>query len=130
MRSIARWCVTHRRLVLAAWLVGVIALAGIAKSAGSDYNDSFSLNGTQSFDALKLLEHAAPKASGDSEQIVIAVKKGRVTDPAVKSRANSMFARVQKLPDVASVASPFTSTGAAQVSKSGQVAYAVVTMTK
>jgi putative drug exporter of the RND superfamily len=130
MRSIARWCVTHRRLVLAAWLVGVIALAGIAKSAGSDYNDSFSLNGTQSFDALKLLEHAAPKASGDSEQIVIAVKKGNVTDPAVQSRANAMFARVEKLPDVASVASPFTSTGAAQVSKSGQVAYAVVTMTK
>jgi RND superfamily putative drug exporter len=130
MRSIARWCVTHRRLVLAAWLVGVIALAGIAKSVGSDYNDSFSLNGTQSFDALKLLEHAAPKASGDSEQIVIAVKHGNVTDPAVKSRANAMFARVEKLPDVASVASPFAPSGAAQVSKSGQVAYAVVTMTK
>jgi RND superfamily putative drug exporter len=131
MRSIARWCVTHRRLVLAAWLVGVIALAGIAKSAGSDYNDSFSLNGTQSFDALKLLEHAAPKASGDSEQIVIAVKKGSVTDPAVEARAKTMIASVKKLPDVASVASPFTSTNAAaQVSKSGQVAFAVVTMTK
>jgi putative drug exporter of the RND superfamily len=130
MRSIARWCVTHRRLVLAAWLVGVIGLAALSTSAGTAYNDSFSLNGTQSYEALQLLEHAAPKAAGDREQIVIAVKHGRVTDPAVKARAEAMLARVAKLPDVASIASPYAAKAAAQVSHSGQVAFAIVTMSE
>jgi RND superfamily putative drug exporter len=110
--------------------VAVIGLAAIAKSAGSSYNDSFSLNGTQSYEALQLLEHAAPKAAGDREQIVIAVKHGRITDPAVETRAKAMLARVSKLPDVASIASPYSATGTAQVSRSGQVAFATVTMTK
>ena len=60
MRSIARWCVTHRRLALDAWLVALIGLAVLSKSAGSSYNDSFSLNGTQSFQALQLLEQKKP----------------------------------------------------------------------
>ena len=130
MRSIARWCVTHRRLALAAWLVALIGLAALSKSVGSSYNDSFSLNGTQSFQALQLLEHAAPKASGDREQIVIAVKNGRVTDPAVKTRAEAMLARVAKLPDVASITSPYSPAGTGQISRSGQVAFATVTMSK
>ena len=130
MRSIARWCVTHRRVALAAWLVALIGLAVLSKTAGSSYNDSFSLNGTQSFQALQLLEHAAPKASGDREQIVIAVKNGRITDPAVKARAEAMLARVARLPDVASITSPYSPAGAGQVSRSGQVAFAVVTMSK
>ena len=41
-----------------------------------------------------------------------------------------MLARVAKLPDVAAVASPYSAAGAAQISKSGQVAFANVTMTK
>ena len=53
-----------------------------------------------------------------------------MTDPAVKARAEEMLARVAKLPDVASVASPYAPHGAAQISHSGQVAFATVTMTQ
>jgi RND superfamily putative drug exporter len=116
--------------VLAAWLVAVIGLAALSTSAGTAYNDSFSLKGTQSSEALQLLEHAAPKAAGDREEIVIAVKHGRITDPAVKARAEAMFAHVAKLPDVASIASPYSAKGSAQVSHAGQVAFAIVTMSK
>ncbi len=130
MRSIARWCVTHRRATAAGWMVALIGLAVIAHGVGTAYKDSFSLNGTQSFEAQQLLQRAAPKAAGDHEQIVIAVRRGRVSDPAVRTRVQAMLARVAALPEVASIVSPYDPTGAAQVSRSGQVAFASVTMTK
>jgi len=128
MRSIAKWCVTHRRTVLAIWLVGLIALTALSQSVGSDYKNSFSLNGTQSFEAQTLLEHAAPKASGDKEQVVIAVSSGRVTSPAIEARAQALFAKLAALPDVSSVASPYAPGASTQISPSGQVAFANVTM--
>ncbi len=110
--------------------MALIALGGALASAGTGYQNSFSLKGTQSFEAQTLLQKAAPKASGDREQIVIAVDHGTVTDAATKARAERMLARVAKLPEVASIASPYAATGAGQISKSGQVAFATVTLTK
>src|SRR5882757_196777 len=130
MRALAGWCVRHRRLVVTGWLVALIGLSLLSQTAGSRYKDSFSLNGTQSFEALNLLQKVAPKASGDREQIVVAVKQGKVTDPAVRSQVEAMLTKVAALGDVASVASPYVPAGAAQISTSGQVAFANVTLTK
>jgi RND superfamily putative drug exporter len=115
-------------LVLAGWVGGLVALTVLSQSAGTAYKDSFSLKGTQSFDALTLLQRSAPKASGDVEQVVIAVAHGRVTDPAVKARAQAMLARVAALPEVASIASPYAARGRAQISPSGAIAFANVTL--
>src|SRR5260221_5576871 len=130
MRNLARWSVRHRRSVVAIWLTALIGLTVLSQSVGSSYKDSFSLNGTQSFDALNLLQKVAPKASGDREQIVVAVKQGKLTDPAVRTQVEAMLAKVGALSDVASVASPYGPNGAAQISKSGQVAFANVVLTK
>jgi len=130
MRALAGWCVKHRRVVVIGWLVALIGLSVISQSVGSAYKDSFSLNGTQSFEALTLLQKVAPKAAGDREQIVVAVKQGKVTDPAVRSQVEAMLTKVAALGDVASVASPYGPKGAAQISSSGQIAFANVTLTK
>src|SRR6266496_4923530 len=130
MRTLAGWCVRHRRLVVTGWVVALIGLSVISQSVGSSYKDSFSLPGTQSFEALNLLQRAAPKASGDREQIVVAVKQGKVTDPGVRSRVEAMLKKIAALGEVASVASPYGPTGAAQISSSRQVAFANVTLTK
>ena len=63
MRALAGWCVRHRRLVVTGWLVALIGLTVISQSVGSSYKDSFSLNGTQSFEALQ------PAAEGGAEGI-------------------------------------------------------------
>ena len=52
-----------------------------------------------------------------------------MTDPAVRRQVETMLAKVAALGDVASVASPYGPTGAAQISSSGQVAFANVTLT-
>jgi RND superfamily putative drug exporter len=130
MRNLARWCVRHRRWVVAIWLTVLIGLSVLSHGIGSAYKDSFSLSGTQSFEALNLLQKAAPKAAGDREQIVLAVKDGKLTDPAVRKRVETMLTKVGALSDVASVASPYGANAAAQISKSGQVAFANVVLTK
>ncbi len=127
MRTLARWCFTHRRIVALSWVAALICLTAIHTLAGSAYSDNFRLSGTQSFDAVNLLQRNAPKASGDTEQIVIAVTRGRVTDPAVRSQAESMLTAIGRLPHVSEISSPYGARGAAQISPSGQVAFANVT---
>ena len=127
MRAIAKWCYTHRRLTLAAWIAALLALTAIHSSVGSSFNDNFELPGTDSFNALRLLERSAPKASGDTEQVVFAVKHGTVRDPAVRARVQRTLAAVAALPHVTTVASPYASNGAAQISPTARVAFANVT---
>jgi putative drug exporter of the RND superfamily len=103
MRALARWCFTHRRLVVAAWLVVLLALTAIHSAAGSNYRDSFRLHGTDSFDALNLLQDSAPKAAGDTDRIVVATKQGKLRDAATQARINQMLGKVRSLPHVASV---------------------------
>ena len=126
MRKLGKWCFTHRLITVLAWVGTLVALTAIHAAAGSAYSDNFDLSGTQSFDAVHLLQRAAPKASGDTDQIVIAVDNGKVTDPAVRSQVESMLANVAKLPHVSAVSSPYAPTGAAQISPSGQIAFANV----
>src|SRR5258708_24526221 len=127
MRTLARGCFRHRRLVLAGWLAALIGVTAIHTAAGSNFRDSFSLPGTQSFQALNLLQRHAPKQSGDREQIVIAVKHGRVTDPAVRSQVQTMLAAVARVPHVSVVGSPYAAGAAHQISPAGRAAFASVT---
>jgi RND superfamily putative drug exporter len=128
MRNIARWCFTHRWIVLGGWIAALVVLIAIHASAGSNYKDEFKLSGTDSFDALHLLQRSAPKASGDQEQIVLAVKDGKLTDAPNRARVESMLSTVGKLPHVGTVASPFDDGNSAQISKDGRIAFATVTM--
>src|ERR1700680_4671616 len=100
MRTMTTWCVKHRRLVLTGWVVALIGLSFLSQSIGSSYKDSFSLNGTDSFQAVALLQKVAPKASGDREQIVIAVRQGKLTDAPVRRQVETMLTKVAALNDV------------------------------
>jgi putative drug exporter of the RND superfamily len=130
MAPLARWCFRHRVIVLVAWIAGLIALGGISQAVGNQYSDSFSLPGTESTRALKLLQRSFAAQSGDTAQIVLHTRSGAVGDPAVKDRVSAMLARVEKLPHVVSVVSPFTPRGARQVSQDGRTAFATVNFDK
>ena len=133
MAALARWCFTHRWLVLAAWVVALAGLAGVSTGVGTAYSDNFSLPGTDSTRALSMLGAAFPKQAGDSDTIVWHVSGGSVNDPAVRSRVQGMLAQVAKAPSVASVSGPYAAAGTpakgSQISKDGRTAYATVTFT-
>ena len=75
MRTLARWCCTHRRWVLAAWLVLLGALTAVSMTVGSSYASSFGLPNTDSARAIKLLQAANPAQSGDTEFVVMSGEK-------------------------------------------------------
>src|ERR1700744_3816231 len=129
MRTVASWFFRHKGVALLGWLVGLVALVGIHSAAGSAFTDNFKLPHTGSFDAIRLLQKASPHNSGETDQLVIGVDHGKVTDPAVVARAKKVFEKVATDPNVASVVSPFTPETSHQIAPGGQVAFANVTFT-
>ncbi|GAA3386524.1 MMPL family transporter [Cryptosporangium minutisporangium] len=127
MAGLARWCYRHRIVVVVLWVVGLLGLGAASQTAGSAYNDSFALPGTESTKALDLLQNAFPEAAGDQNTIVWHTDSGSVKDPAVQQRIDEMLAEVADSPSVTSVTSPYTDQGATQISRDGTIAYATVT---
>ena len=112
MRTLAGWCVRHRRLVVLLWIAVLVVSIFAVKSVGTAYSDNFNFPHTQSFDAINLLKSVAPAHSGDTEQVVFGTAEGRsLTDPAVGQRINTMAHKIAALPNVSAVQSPYDSSG-------------------
>src|ERR671921_525471 len=127
MRGLARWCFTHKFVVLAVWIVALIGIGGLNASAGSGYTDSFSLPGTESTTALNLLTDNFNTESTDTNQVVFAADD--VNDPSTKARIEKTLDAIAQGPHVERVDSPFADgAGDRQISKNGTVAFANVHM--
>jgi RND superfamily putative drug exporter len=127
MRPLARWCFRHRWIVVIAWIGVIVAANAIEASAGASYNDNFSLRQTESHKADRLLALSAPRLSGDTEEVVIATRQGRVTDPAPQARFDALLAELSRLPHVSEIQSPYGPGGASQIAPDGRIAFANVT---
>ena len=128
MSKLARWCFQHRKWVVGLWLLATVAVIGFSTHEGSAFGGSFSLPSTDSQAAVNLLTQNFPSASGEGDQVVIQATHGATIKSAtVRTEVNAALARVAKVPGVVSVVSPYAKAGAAQVSKDGTVAFAVVT---
>jgi putative drug exporter of the RND superfamily len=127
MRGLARWCFTHKFVVLTVWIAALVVLGGLTAKAGSGYTDSFSLPGTESTTALNLLTDNFNTESTDTNQVVFAADD--VNDAATKARIERTLGQIAKIPHVERVDSPFARGAAArQVSRDGTVAFANVHM--
>jgi len=126
LRGLARWCVAHRRVVVAVWVAVAVLATVLAQSVGSNYVTVFSLPGTQSQRASDLLKREFRAQSGDVDTIVFHVSQGTIDSPAVRAEIEPLLSRVGKLADVAGVVSPYASTGAVQVSSNRMTAFATV----
>jgi RND superfamily putative drug exporter len=126
MSGLARWCYRRRWVVVSGWLAVLFATSTLAKISGSHYVDDFNLPGTDTQRAFDLLTAEFPSQSGDFDQIVIHTRTGKVTDPGVRAAETAMLAKVAKLPHIVAVGSPYTPTGALQISRDGTIAFATI----
>jgi len=126
MAGIARWCFRHRYIVIGIWIAALITGFGITKLAGTNYTDSFSLPNTDSTKALNLLKTVSPGASGATVTVVWHVNSGSVRSTATEQQIKTMLGKIAAIPQVASVTSPYTALGAAQINRDGTTAYAGV----
>ena len=68
---LASWCFRRRRLVVALWIVALIAISVLSTVGGAESRDNFALPGTSSQRAYDLLGERFPKDAGDSAQVVL-----------------------------------------------------------
>jgi putative drug exporter of the RND superfamily len=128
MKSLARFSVRRRWIVLALWVVAFIGLNAASQSVGTAYSNSFSLPGSDSTRGLALLQKAFANTSGDVDHIVYHALNGHtIAQDQMAIEAN--LAKVSAEPSVGTVVSPFTP-GTHQISADGTIAYATVYFTK
>jgi putative drug exporter of the RND superfamily len=106
---IARAAFRRRRLVLAIWLAAAAAtIACMAAFGGAGkINQTFTVPGSQSQQALDRMTQEFPAASGTSAQIVFTVPAGQsVTTPAAQQAISAVLSAAAKAPEVAGVITP------------------------
>ena len=107
------------------WIVAAVAIVALAGSLDGQFTDNFRIPGTQSQDALDLLQRDFPKAAGDSALVVFETPKG-ITSAAVEPPISASVAALGKIPHVTSVTNPYGPVGSAFISKSGDIAIVTV----
>ncbi|MEU2748406.1 MMPL family transporter [Streptomyces collinus] len=126
MSPLARWCHRHRLAVVLVWVGLLLALGAGVGAAGNAFGNSPTSQDTDSARATALLQQASDSAAGKSGRIVWQVNGAKVTGPAAEQAMTGALEDVADAPGVASVTSPYTPDGRAQVSEDGRTAYATV----
>ncbi|MFF1572350.1 MMPL family transporter [Leifsonia sp. NPDC058292] len=106
--SIGRWAFRARKLVVSLWIVLLVALGGGAALLNQGTDNSFSIPGTESQEALDTLSRTFPQVSGTSAQIVVVAPKGdTVREPDIEQPVKDAVADLEKLDGVSGVTSPY-----------------------
>jgi putative drug exporter of the RND superfamily len=126
MLTLARWCSTHRRMVVSLWVIVLLGVGAAWQGVGSHYSSNFTLGRTGAQRAADLLKSRFPAQSGDVDQIVFKARTGRLTDASVRAVVAPMLADVARLPYVTGVISPFDPKAGARISKDGTIGFASV----
>jgi RND superfamily putative drug exporter len=109
MESLARWSTTHRKRVVAGWIVLLVLSLGAASRLKNHFDNNLTLPNTGAQRASDLLHRRFPAIAGDSDQIVFQATDGKLTDHANRVHIERTIAGVAHLPHVVSVVDPFQS---------------------
>ncbi|TQF02545.1 MMPL family transporter [Kitasatospora acidiphila] len=126
LHRLGRLAYRHRRRVLALWLAAIAAVVGCMLAFGGPgkLDDTFTIPGSQSQQALDRLKTDFPAFSGTSAQVVFTAPAGhKVTDPPEQAAIHAALTAAQSAPQVAKVVDP---AAAHAVSADGSTAIAQV----
>jgi len=124
---LASSCYTHRRRVLMAWVLVLLVTIAVSQTAGAHWQDKFGTGNSQSHQVQNLLTARFPARAGDTADVVFKTTEP-VTNSPTRAAIAATLARLQGLPHVTGVRSPFQVPG--QISGDGHTAYAVVQFDK
>lgn len=125
--AIGRWAIRAKHLVVWSWVALLVVLAGTAGLFGQGANGSVSIPGTESQAAIDTLSHTFPEAGGTSATIIVVANDGDQVDSATYREAiERLTDPIADAPRVTAVQTPFSDTGATDVSDDGQAALVTV----
>src|SRR3546814_17408064 len=104
--------VRRRRWVVLIWVGLLVGVGAASTAAGGTTNDSISLPGTESQDAIDLLDERFPAQGGSSTQVVLAAPDDALlSDARLDAVIAEVMAEVAEIDGVA-LATPPAATGA------------------
>lgn len=120
--ALGAWSFRRRRVVIIAWLLALVTVGVLSNVFARPPSTQFTIPGTQSQEAIDLLNQKFPAAAGASARIVFAAPAGqRLTEPRLQAAIEATLARTKAAGQVEAVTNPFT---LGTVSKDGSIAYA------
>src|ERR1700679_3076949 len=126
MLRLTRWCISHRRQVIVAWILIAVVTTVVAGAVGRQYASNFTLPGTESQRVADLLNKEFPAQKGEFDTIWFHPSKGTIDESAVRRVIEPLLAKVSRMPHVQSVVSPYGPAGAVEVAKDRRTAFATV----
>ncbi|MGH9279242.1 MAG: MMPL family transporter, partial [Acidimicrobiales bacterium] len=105
-------------------MVGFIAVGVLSATNGGRLDNNLDLPGTESQRAFDLLRSKFPELAGDTAVVAFRAEDG-VTEEAVRSRMEQVFAEIERLDHVVAVRNPYSTPGMG-VSRDGRIAFAMV----
>ena len=128
LATLGRWSFRNPWLVVAAWVVAIVAVFGSVATVGAAFDSSFEIPDSESrrgFDTLDT--HFGGFGSGQTGSIVFQADRG-IDAPEVRAAMEVLFAETAAIEGV-TVSSPYEGVGAqTQVSADRTVAYASVAL--
>jgi putative drug exporter of the RND superfamily len=118
LRRLVTWSYDRRRRVVALWVAALVAATVLAGVAGGDNEVDFTVPGSDSAEAVELLQDRFPVFAGGNVDVVYTAEGG-VTGPDVTGRIDRLAAELGDVPNVVAAdpgpVSPDGSTGVLQV---------------
>ena len=118
LRRIVTWSYDRRRRVVALWIAALVAATVLAGTAGGDTDQDFTVPGSDSAEAVALLQDRFPTFSGGTVDVVYRTTDG-VVDPDVEARIDALAGDVAEVDHVVAAEpgplSPDRSTGMLKV---------------
>ena len=106
--GLGRAAYRRRLAVLLAWLGALVLLGGLAVVVSGEFDEEFSLPGTESQVALDSLGRTFPQASGTTATLVVVTPEGTsVRSPAARRAIEASVERLDAVPQVDDATSPF-----------------------
>src|ERR1700749_4345334 len=96
LQRLGTFAVRRRRLVLTSWVIALVALGGFATAFKGTFSDAFKVPGTESQQAIDLIQRNVPQANADGAT-------GRVVFAGSLDKTGPALQRLAKVPGVASV---------------------------
>jgi putative drug exporter of the RND superfamily len=122
-RRIGDACARRPWATIGMWAVAAAVVLGLAGTAGGSFADDLVAPGSQSEEAMVLLEERFPEAAGGSALAVFAAPEGERLERH-RPTVEAAVARIAGVEHVTGVADPFT---AGTVSPDGRIGFAEIT---
>jgi putative drug exporter of the RND superfamily len=114
LHAVGRACARHHVIVIAVWLVVVVALAAVSSSIGQQTSDNLVLPGTDSQRASDILTARFPQQANGTNPVAMRAPSGKkLSDQQQKDAIDNVVDAYKKDPGVEKVVTPSPATAPA-----------------